>query len=224
MRSTSSKPWLSLITLLLLGSGLSWYLATKDGDQHWLVLVAAWAGASAGTLAMPFFQLLAKLFANLSRRTVAATVAISISIALALAARSILITGLGVGEVTGNQFFGSFVYAFFPGVFYKAHYFVREMDDNRMWEKLIVSPIFTYTVLSTVLALNVFEFANGIARFAFEIASGGALIYATVPVAVWIVASVRPATSYSAFQSLQILALIFGIGLGLGWVTTSLLI
>lgn len=224
MRSTSSKPWLSLITLLLLGSGLGWYLAMKDEGQHWLIVVAAWAGASAGTLAMPFFELLAKLLANLSRRTVAAAVAIGISIALALATRSILITGLGVGEVVGNVFFLSFVYSFSSDVFYEAHYFVKEMDDDRMRQRFIGPTIFSLTIFYTVLALNSFEFTGGIARFASATAAYVALIYATARVDFWMFVSVRPATNYSAFQSLQTLALIFGVGLGLGWVTTSLLI
>lgn len=225
MRSTLSKPWLSLITLLLLGSGLGWYLATKDGDQSWLVFVAAWAGASVGILAMPFFELLAKPLANLiSRRIVAVAVAIGISIALALVAHSILITELGVGEVIVNGFFTGFLPPTVSGVTCGAGHLIMKGDDNWLWEKYIVTPIFSITILCMVIALNVFELTSGIARFAFVFASYSALTYATARVAAWTIARVRPTTNYFVFQSLQILALIFGTGLDLGWVTTSLLI
>lgn len=213
-------PRLALFLLLLLGAAVGWDLATGAEDKSWLAFVAAWAGASAGILAMPLFEFLAKPLPDpMDHRTLASSVTAFAFCGYGIATSSWLaISGHTVAEVIAKGFLCGFLPTALFGVQDSAY-----LGTRWIGEKLHPPAIFSLSVFGTMSALNVFAFDSRIVEAGLLLIAIAALIYAAAQlqfcIILWTSTSAR---NYSALQSLQILALIFGIGLSLGAVTSWL--
>lgn len=208
MRTTLQKPWLWLTTFLLESGVLGWCLAVRYEQQYWQVFAKAWAGVSIGLfavpLARPLFQLHRAPFIS------------SFSIFLALISVVKIVLSLAIPGTAGNAIASITIRALAMSFLFVLY------EPLPLSEKKTISFIFSLTVLDALQLLNTFEPIRGTVAYIVELAFSIVIFAFTNIVATRLLMSISIATDYNSLQSFQILALVFGIGLGLGWVTSAL--